>query len=223
MKNYISEFFLSLDPKMKKAKHIAIAGNIGAGKTTLTHSLSKYFGWEAHYENPENNPYLIDFYNDMKRWAFNLQIYFLNNRYAQILKILNGETTVIQDRTIYEDAHIFAPNLHEMGLMSTRDFENYLALFKTMTSQITPPDLLIFIEADLPTLVAHIQNRGREYEGNMSLDYLKKLNKRYEEWVSRYDEGPLLIINADELDFKNDPSDLGHVIDRVASQLHGLF
>lgn len=208
---------------MKNVRHIAIAGNIGAGKTTLTHSLSKYFGWDAHYENPENNPYLKDFYDDMKRWAFNLQIYFLNNRYAQILKILEGDTTVVQDRTIYEDAYIFAPNLHSMGLMSTRDFENYLALFKTMTSQIAPPDLLIYLRAGIPTLVSHIQNRGREYEGNMSLDYLKKLNKRYEDWVTTYKEGPMLIINSDELNFKNDPSDLGNVIDMVSSQLHGLF
>lgn len=208
---------------MKQIKHIAVAGNIGAGKTTLTHSLSKYFGWEAHYENTDTNPYLIDFYDDMKRWAFHLQIYFLNSRYAQVLEIQKGEETVIQDRTIYEDAFIFAPNLHEMGLMSSRDFKNYLNLFKTMNSQISPPDLLVFVRASIPTLVSHIQSRGREYEGNMSLDYLKKLNKRYEDWVTTYKDGPLLIINSDELDFKNDPSDLGTVINKVSSQLHGLF
>ncbi|WP_236975690.1 deoxynucleoside kinase [Membranihabitans maritimus] len=208
---------------MEKVFHIAVAGNIGAGKTTLTTSLSKYFGWKAHYESTENNPYLIDFYEDMKRWAFNLQIYFLNSRYQQILKIQQGENTVIQDRTIYEDAFIFAPNLHEIGLMSTRDFNNYKGLFDTMTSYISPPDLLIYIKAGIPTLVSHIQDRGREYEGNMSLDYLKKLNKRYEDWILSYNEGPLLVINADELDFKNDPEDLGEVIDKVSSQLHGLF
>lgn len=208
---------------MDKVKHIAIAGNIGAGKTTLTHSLSKYFGWEAHYENTEANPYLVDFYDDMKRWAFHLQIYFLNSRYAQIVQIQKGDQTVIQDRTIYEDAYIFAPNLHAMGLMSKRDFDNYFQLFQTMNAQISPPDLLIYVRASIPTLVAHIQNRGREYEGNMSLDYLKKLNKRYEDWVESYNEGPKLIINSDELDFKNDPSDLGTVIDKVSSQLHGLF
>ncbi len=208
---------------MEKVKHIAIAGNIGAGKTTLTHSLSKYFGWEAHFENTEANPYLVDFYDDMKRWAFHLQIYFLNSRYAQIVQIQNGDQTVIQDRTIYEDAYIFAPNLHAMGLMSKRDFDNYFQLFQTMNAQISPPDLLIYVRASIPTLVAHIQNRGREYEGSMSLDYLKKLNKRYEDWVKTYDEGPKLIINSDELDFKNDPTDLGTVIDKVSSQLHGLF
>ncbi len=159
----------------------------------------------------------------MKRWAFHLQIYFLNSRYAQIIEIQQGNQTVIQDRTIYEDAFIFAPNLHEMGLMSSRDFNNYFELFETMNSQISPPDLLIYVRAGIPTLVSHIQNRGREYEGNMSLDYLKKLNKRYEDWVSSYKEGPFLIINSDELDFKNDPSDLGHVIDKVSSLIHGLF
>lgn len=206
-----------------KAKYIAVAGNIGAGKTTLSTQLAKYFNWEVHYEDADDNPYLSDFYDDMKRWAFNLQIYFLNSRYKQILEIINGESTVIQDRTIYEDAHIFAPNLHEMGLLSTRDFENYLDLFNTMSSQISAPDLLIYLKANIQTLVSRIHERGRDYEGSMSLDYLKKLNNRYEDWITHYDKGNLLIINADDIDFINDPEDLGSVIDRVSSQLHGLF
>ncbi len=207
----------------KPIRHVAIAGNIGAGKTTLTTQLSRHFGWDVHYESTENNPYLSDFYNDMQRWAFNLQIYFLNSRYSQILKIQNGDTTVIQDRTIYEDAHIFAPNLHDMGLMSKRDFENYFNLFKTMTTQINPPDLLIYLRASISTLVSHIQMRGRDYEGSMSLDYLKRLNERYENWIENYEDGPLLIINGDDVDFINNPEDLGKIVNQVQGQLHGLF
>ncbi|MEY3367356.1 MAG: hypothetical protein RI973_511 [Bacteroidota bacterium] len=207
----------------KQLKHIAIAGNIGAGKTTLCEKLSRHFSWEPHYESTEDNPYLADFYHDMQRWSFNLQIYFLNNRYQQILNILRGEQTVIQDRTIYEDAYIFAPNLHDMGLMSVRDFENYFSLFKTMSSQIQAPDLLIYLRSSVATLVSHIQTRGREYEGSMSLDYLKRLNQRYEQWIEDYHEGKLLIINTDELDFENKPEDLGKVINLVQRELHGLF
>ena len=206
-----------------KIKHIAIAGNIGAGKTTLSTLLAKNFGWNVHYESTEDNPYLSDFYLDMKRWSFNLQIYFLNSRYQQVLRILSGDKTVIQDRTIYEDAYIFAPNLHDMGLMSTRDFQNYFQLFKTMSSQIQPPDLLIYLKASIPTLVSHIQSRGRDYEGNMSLDYLKRLNERYEEWISGYEEGRLLVINSDNIDFNNNPEDLGNVVNMVQAELHGLF
>ena len=206
-----------------KPKYIAVAGNIGAGKTTLSTQLAKYFSWKVHYENADDNPYLADFYNDMKRWAFNLQIFFLNSRYKQILKILQGEDTVIQDRTIYEDAYIFAPNLHEMGLISSRDFENYLDLFATMSSQISPPDLLIYLRASIPTLVSRIHDRGRDYEGSMSLDYLKKLNQRYDNWIDGYNEGNLLIIDADHLNFINDPEGLGTVIDMVSGELHGLF
>lgn len=204
-------------------KHVAIAGNIGAGKTSLAELLSKHYKWEALYEDAETNPYLSDFYNDMKRWSFNLQIYFLNSRYRQILDIKAGDRTVIQDRTIYEDAHIFALNLHEMGLMSTRDFENYFQLFKTMSAQVGPPDLLIYLRASIPTLVDHIQSRGREYEGSMSLDYLKRLNKRYEEWIQKYREGRLIIVNADEIDFIKNPEDLGKVIEMIDSELYGLF
>lgn len=204
-------------------KHIAIAGNIGAGKTTLTTKLARHFSWDVHYESTDDNPYLSDFYHDMQRWSFNLQIYFLNSRYQQVLKILQGERTVVQDRTIYEDAYIFAPNLHDMGLMSSRDFQNYFDLFKTMSSQIQPPDLLIYLKASIPTLVAHIQSRGRDYEGSMSLDYLKRLNARYEEWIGGYQEGRLLIINADELDFDINPEDMGRVVNMVQAELHGLF
>jgi deoxyadenosine/deoxycytidine kinase len=204
-------------------KHIAIAGNIGAGKTTLAGKLARHFGWEVHYEDTEKNPYLGDFYTDMKRWSFNLQIYFLNSRYQQVLDIHKGNKTVIQDRTIYEDAHIFAPNLHDMGLMSVRDFENYFALFKNMSAQVSPPDLLIYLKASIPTLVEHIQARGRDYEGNISLDYLKRLNERYEQWIDTYKAGKLLIINCDVVDFIHNPSDLGKIIEDVDGQLHGLF
>ncbi len=207
----------------QQLKHVAIAGNIGAGKTTLCSLLGKHFDWDVHFESADDNPYLSDFYTDMKRWSFNLQIYFLNSRYSQILSILRGDRTVVQDRTIYEDAHIFAPNLHHMGLMSTRDFENYQDLFRTMSSQIQPPDLLIYLRAGIPTLVDHIQSRGREYEGSMSLDYLKKLNERYENWIKDYTEGRLLIINADDVDFAKDPEDLGRVLNMVQAELHGLF
>jgi deoxyadenosine/deoxycytidine kinase len=214
---------MSSDNKNPEIKHVAIAGNIGAGKTTLCTQLGKHFGWEIHYESTDNNPYLSDFYNDMQRWSFNLQIYFLNNRYRQIVDIHKGNSTVIQDRTIYEDAYIFAPNLHDMGLMPTRDFHNYRDLFKLMMSQVKAPDLLIYLKADISTLVSHIQSRGRDYEGSMSLDYLKRLNERYESWIKDYDEGNLLIINANEVDFKNNPEDLGKVVNMVQAELHGLF
>jgi deoxyadenosine/deoxycytidine kinase len=207
----------------QKIKHIAIAGNIGAGKTTLSSSLAKHFGWEAHFEETENNPYLSDFYGDMKRWSFNLQIFFLNSRYEQVLNIHRGDKTVIQDRTIYEDAHIFAPNLYEMGLMEERDFMNYYSLFQMMLSQVNPPDLLIYLKASVPTLVEHITSRGRDYESSMSLDYLKNLNQRYDDWISNYKEGKILVINAVEHDFVNKPEDLGKIINKVSAELHGLF
>lgn len=203
--------------------HVAIAGNIGAGKTTLTKLLAKHYKWTPHFESVEENPYLDDFYSEMERWSFNLQIYFLNSRFRQILEIHESGKNIIQDRTIYEDAHIFAPNLHDMGLMSSRDFHNYMDLFKTMSSQVQAPDLLIYLKASIPTLVSHIHNRGRNYEGNMSLDYLKRLNDRYEAWISKYQEGKLLIINADEVDFENNAEDLGRIIDQVQAELHGLF
>ena len=209
--------------KLKKPKHIAIAGNIGAGKTTLTELLSKHYKWIPHFEDVDHNPYLNDFYEDMPRWSFNLQIFFLNNRLKQLLEILHGTETVIQDRTIYEDANIFAPNLHDMGLMTKRDFDNYFTFFETVKSMIKPPDLLIYLNASVPTLVAQIQKRGREYEENIRLDYLKKLNEFYNKWINSYNEGPLLIINADTNKFAENEEDLGKIIHKIDSQLYGLF
>lgn len=203
--------------------HIAIAGNIGAGKTTLTSLLAKNYGWEAHYEEVDGNPYLNDFYHDMQRWSFNLQIYFLNTRFSQVLEFRHSGKTVIQDRTIYEDSEIFAPNLHEMGLMSTRDFENYHSLFSMMDKLVQAPDLIIYLRASIPTLVQQIQKRGREYENTIRLDYLKQLNQRYEAWASRYTLGKMLIINVDELNFAEKKEDLAKVIDRINAQIHGLF
>jgi len=203
--------------------HIAVAGNIGAGKTTLTELLSKHYGWTPNYEDVDDNPYLNDFYNDMQRWSFNLQIYFLNSRFKQIIAIRKSGKTVIQDRTIYEDAEIFAPNLHAMGLMGTRDFNNYRTLFDLMTSLIQPPDLLIYLKASVPTLVNQIQKRGREYENSIRLDYLKQLNDRYEAWIRKYVMGKLLIISVDELDFASSKEDLSFVIDKIDAQIHGLF
>lgn len=206
-----------------KIKHIAVAGNIGAGKTTLTEMLAKHYNWQALYEDTSNNPYLNDFYEDMSRWAFNLQIYFLNSRYKQILDILDGEATVIQDRTIYEDAFIFAPNLHEMGLMSQRDFDNYFDLFNTMSKQVGAPDLLIYLQADISTLVKHIEIRGRDYEGSMSLDYLKRLNQKYENWIKSYNDGPLLIIPVNNMNFKQNKEDFGEIVSKIDRELYGLF
>ncbi|WMX13016.1 MULTISPECIES: deoxynucleoside kinase [unclassified Aureispira] len=203
-----------------KPKHIAIAGNIGAGKTTLCELLSNHYGWEVNYESTDDNPYLEDFYNDMSRWSFNLQIYFLNNRYRQIVEIQRGNKTVIQDRSIYEDAHIFAPNLHKMGLMATRDFHNYFDLFKLMSSQVNAPDLLIYLKASVPTLVNHIQKRGRDYESTMSLNYLKSLNDKYEDWINNYEEGKLLVLDVNELDYKNNAEHRQFVVDEVSKQLN---
>jgi deoxyadenosine/deoxycytidine kinase len=209
--------------KKKQIKHIAIAGNIGAGKTTLTKTLAKHFNWFPHFEDVENNPYLNDFYNDMQRWSFNLQIYFLNSRLKQLIDIKNGSDTVIQDRTIYEDAHIFAPNLHEMGLMSKRDFENYSSFFLTLKNLVAPPDLLIYLRASVPTLVGQIQKRGREYEDNIRLDYLKRLNEYYNSWIENYKDGPLLIIDIDKINFAENEKDLAKVIEQVNAQVNGLF
>ncbi len=203
--------------------HIAIAGNIGSGKTTLAGLLSKHYGWEPHYEDVDDNPYLNDFYDDMQRWSFNLQIFFLNSRFSQIIEIKNMDKTVIQDRTIYEDAYIFAPNLHSMGLMSTRDFENYFSLFNLMSSLIEPPDLILYLRASVPTLVNQIQKRGREYENSIRIDYLKRLNERYEAWIESYKLGKLLIIEADAYDFPDNTDHLRQIIDKIDAELHGLF
>jgi len=206
-----------------KLKHIAVSGNIGAGKTTLSEMLGKHYNWEVEYEDANTNPYLSDFYEDMQRWSFNLQIYFLNSRFQQLLDIRGGEKVVIQDRTIYEDANIFAPNLHEMGLMSKRDFENYSTLFNVMTSQVQPPDLLIYLKASIPKLVEHIQKRGRDYEGSISLDYLKRLNEKYNNWIDNYTIGNLLIIDGDNTDFKSNKGDFGNIIEQIDAKLFGLF
>jgi len=203
--------------------HIAVAGNIGSGKTTLTRLLAKNYGWKPHFEDVDDNPYLNDFYEDMQRWSFNLQIYFLNSRFSQIVDIRRKGETVIQDRTIYEDAHIFAPNLHIMGLMSTRDFNNYLSLFDLMNSLIQPPDLLIYLRANIPTLVSQIQKRGRDYEKNIRLDYLQRLNERYEAWIETYKLGKMLIIDVDNMNYADRPEDLRTVINKIDALIHGLF
>jgi len=203
--------------------HIAVAGNIGSGKTTLTKLLSKNYKWEPHFESVDDNPYLNDFYADMQRWSFNLQIYFLNSRFSQILDIRKSGKNIIQDRTIYEDAFIFAPNLHAMGLMSTRDFENYFNLFQLMTSLIEPPDLLIYLRAEVSTPVNQISMRGRKYESTIRIDYLKRLNERYEAWINGYDLGKLLIVEVDNKDFTQKPEDLREVINKIDAQIHGLF
>ncbi|HOW30360.1 MAG TPA: deoxynucleoside kinase [Bacteroidales bacterium] len=203
--------------------HIAIAGNIGSGKTTLTGLLSKHFGWLPNYEDVDTNPYLSSFYEDMQRWSFNLQIYFLNSRIRQIVEIRKSGKNVVQDRTVYEDAHIFAANLHAMNLMTTRDFDNYRSLFELMTSLIQPPDLLIYLRADVSSLVRNIQKRGREYEASIRLDYLNNLNERYENWIDGYNFGKLLIFDVDNIDFINNREDLGQIIEKIQAELHGLF
>lgn len=199
--------------------HIAVAGNIGSGKTTLTRLLSEHYGWEPKYEDVDVNPYLSDFYNDMQRWSFNLQVYFLNKRLQGIVDIRNSHLDVIQDRTIYEDARIFAPNLHAMGLLSTRDFENYKSLFELMISLVKPPDLLIYLKASIPTLVYQINKRGREYESGIRVDYLEGLNSRYEEWFANYKDGKKLIINVDELKFEDNPQDMEKVIELIEKEI----
>lgn len=210
--------------------HIAVAGNIGSGKTTLTGMLAKHFGWEPMYESVENNPYLSSFYEDMQRWSFNLQVYFLNNRFRQVIEIRKKKKDIIQDRTIYEDAYIFAPNLHSMGLMPTRDFENYSSLFELMAQFIQFPDLLIYLRADTSTLVEQIQKRGREYENSIRIDYLQHLNERYEEWILKYEKqleksgvGKLLIIDVNTIKFGEKAEDFGIVIDKINAELFGLF
>ena len=203
--------------------HVAIAGNIGAGKTTLTELLANHYRWNSHFETVDDNPYLDDFYGEMERWSFNLQVYFLNSRFGQILEIQKSGQNIIQDRTIYEDAKIFAPNLHAMVLLTNRDFNNYNNLFELMENLVTPPDLLIYLRADIKTLVGQIHKRGRAYENTISIDYLSRLNERYEAWISQYDKGKLLIIDVDDIDFVENPEDLGKVIGRVDAHIHGLF
>jgi deoxyadenosine/deoxycytidine kinase len=203
--------------------HIAIAGNIGSGKTTLTTSLSKYLNFEPHYEDAETNPYLFDFYSDMQRWSFNLQVYFMNSRFKKILEIRRENQNVVQDRTIYEDAQIFAPNLHAMGLLAKRDYETYKAFFETLMDLIPPPDLMIYLRGSIPTLVDQIQRRGREYEDSIRLDYLRRLNERYEAWFESYNLGKKMEVVIDERNFRDNPEHLGIVVNRVKAELFGLF
>lgn len=204
-------------------KHIAVAGNIGVGKSALTEVLSSYFKWEPYYERTDNNPYLADFYEEMRRWSFNLQVFFLSSRFKQQMEIEEKPYSVVQDRSIYEDAEIFARNLHDMGLMSDRDFDNYQRLFSIITSYLQAPDLLIYLRASVPTLVQQIQSRGRSFETGIRIDYLKELNERYENWIERYDIGHKMIIDTDELDFVNDEDHRSEVISRIESRLFGLF
>lgn len=203
--------------------HIAIAGNIGAGKTTLTKLLAKHYKWEAQLEDVVDNPYLDDFYNQMERWSFNLQVYFLNSRFRQVLQIRESGKDIIQDRTIYEDANIFAPNLHAMGLMTNRDFENYKSLFELMESLVQGPDLLIYLRSSIPNLVSQIHKRGRDYENSISIDYLSRLNERYEAWIHGYKNGKLVVIDVDDLNFVDNPEDLGKVINTIDAEINGLF
>lgn len=203
--------------------HVAIAGNIGAGKTTLTKLLAKHYNWIPQYEQVDNNPYLDDFYNNMEAYAFQLQIYFLGTRFRQVKEIRESGKNIIQDRTIHEDAHIFASNLNDMGLLLTRDYENYLSVFNLMNSFVQAPDLLIYLKASIPTLVKQIHLRGRDYESSISIDYLDRLNDKYEQWISNYNEGKLLVIDVDNLDFVNNPEDLGSIINKIEAEIHGLF
>jgi len=208
---------------MEQLKHIAIAGNIGAGKTTLANKLSHHYGWKTEFEAVEDNPYLVDFYNDMQQWAFHLQVYFLNSRLKQVKRIRESEHTVVQDRSIYEDCYVFAKNLHESGNMSDRDYNNYLELFHSMSPVITPPDLLIYLRADIPKLVGQIEKRGRDYEETIRIDYLKNLNAHYEAWVKKYDIGKLIIIDVNQLDYLNNVEDFALIVSKIDTEVHGLF
>jgi deoxyadenosine/deoxycytidine kinase len=213
----------SKTPSKSVTKHIAVAGNIGSGKTTLTGMLAKHYKWKPQFEDVEHNPYLVDFYEDMLRWSFSLQIYFLNNRIKHLIDIRKGSETVIQDRTIFEDAHIFAPNLNDMGLMTNRDYENYTSFFHNLKTLVQPPDLLIYLKASIPTLVDQIQKRGRDYEENIRLDYLKRLNGLYNKWIDSYTDGPLLIIDVDNCNFAEKELDFADVVRKIDAQIHGLF
>ncbi|MBF9253975.1 deoxynucleoside kinase [Pontibacter sp. 172403-2] len=203
--------------------HIAIVGNIGAGKTTLAAKLAQHFKWDLYLEAVENNPYLKDFYEDMERWAFHLQVFFLNSRFNQVQQIQANKRNVIQDRTIYEDAFIFAKNLHQSGFMSTRDYDNYFALFQSMISMVKAPDLMIYLKADLPKLIGQIEKRNRDYESSISINYLRNLNEHYNTWISQYDQGKLLVIDVNNLDFVASPEDLGTIIEKIQVELFGLF
>jgi len=206
-----------------KLKHIAISGNIGSGKTTLTEKLSKHYGWLPLYESVDHNPYLRDFYGDMTRWAFHLQIYFLNSRFKQVNQIRENRRTTIQDRTIYEDAYIFAANLHESGHITDRDYQSYQDIFNSMINFVKPPDLLIYLKADVPTLVQQIEKRGRDFEYAMRLDYLRKLNEHYEKWIGEYKLGKVMIVDVNKIDFVERIDDFAAVVSKVDLELNNLF
>jgi deoxyadenosine/deoxycytidine kinase len=208
---------------MQKLKHVAIAGNIGAGKTTLAQKLSHHYGWETEFEAVEDNPYLVDFYNDMQKWAFHLQVFFLNSRLNQVKRIRENSNTVVQDRSIYEDCHVFAKNLFESGNMSERDYNNYLALFDSMSPVINPPDLLIYLRADIPKLIGQIEKRGRDYEETMRIDYLKTLNQHYEDWIKNYDLGKMIIIDVNQLDYLKNVEDFALIVSKIDTEINGLF
>jgi deoxyadenosine/deoxycytidine kinase len=212
-----------MENRSDQLRHIAIAGNIGAGKTTLANKLSHHYGWRTEFEAVEDNPYLADFYDNMKKWAFHLQVYFLNSRLKQVKRIRESEHTVVQDRSIYEDCYVFAKNLHESGNMSDRDYSNYLELFDSMSTVISPPDLLIYLRADIPKLVGQIEKRGRDYEETIRIDYLKNLNKHYEAWVEQYDIGKLVIIDVNQLDYLNNIEDFALIVSKIDTEVHGLF
>ncbi len=203
--------------------HLAVSGNIGSGKTTLTEKLAKHYGWSAEFEEVDDNPYLPDFYEDMKRWSFHLQVYFLNSRFTQIKKIQESTISTIQDRTIYEDAYIFAANLYKSNLLSERDYANYKNLFDSMIAHVKAPDLLIYLKADIPKLVGQIEKRGRSYETAMRIDYLKNLNSHYEEWIAGYKEGKLLVIDVNNLDFVESASDFSFIVEKIEREIFGLF
>ena len=203
--------------------HLAVSGNIGSGKTTLTEKLAKHYGWKAEFESVDQNPYLADFYEDMKRWAFHLQVYFLNSRFNQVQKIQGSTVSTIQDRTIYEDAYIFAANLYKSKLMTERDYFNYRSLFDSMITHIKAPDLLIYLKADIPKLVGQIEKRGRSYETAMRIDYLKNLNSHYEEWIAGYKEGKLLIVDVNDLDFVEKPEDFSFIVEKIEREMFGLL
>jgi deoxyadenosine/deoxycytidine kinase len=204
-------------------KHIAISGNIGAGKTTLAGMLAKHYGWEAMFESVEDNPYLADFYEDMHKWSFHLQVYFLNNRFEQVNKVREGKHTIIQDRTIYEDAYIFAKSLHHQGYFSNRDYNNYLTLFDSMINFVKPPDLLIYLKSDIDKLVKNIEKRGRDYESAIRIDYLKGLNSHYNDWIANYEEGKLLMIDVNNIDFVDNTEDFSEIVSKIDVEIYGLF